>query len=159
VLWKANENDGVLLPAAPDGTIEGQRVCRWWSARQAFESEDSYSLHYQYTDTAAGTFWCATHIEVDRERGDAVTVGTTSEYAHWFRGSDTTRRSVSSCPDPACCREPEPDALRRWEGAAWPSARDHSHFVSGLPTDTVAFSPFPGVEMSEVYAFLDRRAR
>jgi hypothetical protein len=116
-------------------------------------------LHYQYTDTAAGTFWCATHIEVDRERGDAVTVGTTSEYAHWFRGSDTTRRSVSSCPDPACCREPEPDALRRWEGAAWPSARDHSHFVSGLPTDTVAFSPFPGVEMSEVYAFLDRRAR
>jgi transcriptional regulator with XRE-family HTH domain/predicted transcriptional regulator len=159
VLWKAYENDGVLLPAAPDGTIEGQRVCRWWSARQAFESEDSYSLHYQYTDTAAGTFWCATHIEVDRERGDAVTVGTTSEYAHWFRGSDTTRRSVSSCPDPACCREPEPDALRRWEGAAWPSARDHSHFVSGLPTDTVAFSPFPGVEMSEVYAFLDRRAR
>jgi predicted transcriptional regulator/transcriptional regulator with XRE-family HTH domain len=159
ILWKAYENDGVLLPAAPDGTIEGQRVCRWWSARQAFESEDSYSLHYQYTDTAAGTYWCSTHIEVERERGDAVTVGTTDEYAHWFRGSDTTRRSVSSCPDPACCREPEPAALERWEGVAWPSARDHSHFVSGLPTDTVAFSAFPGVEMSEVYAFLDRRAR
>ena len=54
LLWKAYENDGVLLPADADGTIEGQRVCRWWSARQAFESEDSYSLHYQYTDDRGG---------------------------------------------------------------------------------------------------------
>ncbi|MHB1535271.1 MAG: helix-turn-helix domain-containing protein [Acidimicrobiales bacterium] len=155
VLWKAYENDGVLLPSAPDGTIEGQHCCRWWSARQAFESEDSYSLHYQYTDTVAGTFWCATHIEVE-VRGDAVTVGTIEANAHWFRGSDTTRRSVSRCPDPDCCRRPAPDAVRRWEGVAWPSARDHSHFVSGLPTDTVTFSPHPGVELTDVYAFLDR---
>jgi hypothetical protein len=158
VLWKAYENDGVQLPAALDGTIEGQRVCRRWSARQAFDSEDSYSLHYQYTETAAGPYWCATHIEVERERGDAVTVGTTEAEAHWFRGSDTTRRSVSTCPDPACCQEPEPDARQRWQGQAWPSARDHSHFVSGLPTDTVTFSAYPGVEMGEVYAFLDRHS-
>jgi transcriptional regulator with XRE-family HTH domain/predicted transcriptional regulator len=59
-LWKAYENDGVLLPADADGTIEGQELCRWWSSRQAFEAEDSYSLHYQYTDTVAGSFWCAT---------------------------------------------------------------------------------------------------
>ncbi len=51
VLWKAYENDGVLLPADVDGTIEGQRLCRWWSSRQAFESEDSYELHYQRTET------------------------------------------------------------------------------------------------------------
>ncbi len=158
VLWKAYENDGVLLPADADGTIEGQRVCRWWSARQAFESEDSYSLHYQWTDTAVGAFWCVTHIEVDPGRGDAVTVGTASDHAHWFRGSDTSRRQVSRCPDPSCCRAPAPDAVRRWSGAAWPSARDHSHFVSGLPTDTVTFNPFPGVELTDVYAFLDRHA-
>ena len=64
-LWKAYENDGVLLPSDTDGTIEGQRLCRWWSSRQAFESEDSYSMHYQYTETVAGGFWCCTHIGVE----------------------------------------------------------------------------------------------
>jgi predicted transcriptional regulator/transcriptional regulator with XRE-family HTH domain len=158
LLWKAYENDGVLLPADGDGTIEGQRLCRWWSSRQAFESEDSYSLHYQYTETVAGTFWCATHIGVERERGDAVTIGTVAAAAHWFRGSDTTRRAVSRCPDPSCCRRPHGEAVGRWEGVAWPSARDHSHFVSGLPTDTVVFSPHPGVDLTEVYSFLDRHS-
>jgi transcriptional regulator with XRE-family HTH domain/predicted transcriptional regulator len=158
LLWKAYENDGVLLPADIDGTIEGQRLCRWWSARQAFESEDSYSLHYQYTETVAGTFWCATHIGVEHERGDAVTVGTTASEAHWFRGSDTARHALSRCPDPQCCRRPPQDAVRRWEGVAWPSARDHSHFVSGLPTDTVVFSPHPGVDLTDVYSFLDRHS-
>jgi predicted transcriptional regulator/DNA-binding XRE family transcriptional regulator len=158
VLWKAYENDGVLLPADADGTIEGQRLCRWWSSRQAFESEDSYALHYQYTETGAGTFWCATHIDLDRDRGDAITIGTAEGSAHWFRGSDTSRRAKSSCPDPACCRRPAANAIGRWEGVAWPSARDHSHFVSGLPTDTVVFSAFPGVDLTDVYSFLDRHS-
>jgi predicted transcriptional regulator/transcriptional regulator with XRE-family HTH domain len=158
ILWKAYENDGVLLPADADGTIEGQRLCRWWSSRQAFESEDSYALHYQWTETVAGPFWCVTHIDLDRERGDAITVGTTEAMAHWFRGSDTTRRAVSTCPDPACCRRPSDAAIDRWEGVAWPSARDHSHFVSGLPTDTVVFSPHPGVDLTDVYSFLDRHS-
>jgi transcriptional regulator with XRE-family HTH domain/predicted transcriptional regulator len=156
LLWKAYENDGVLLPSDVDGTIEGQRLCRWWSSRQAFESEDSYALHFQYTETVTGTFWCATHIDLDRDRGDAITIGTTEESAHWFRGSDTTRRARSACPDPECCRRPVAAAISRWEGVAWPSARDHSHFVSGLPTDTVVFSPFPGVDLTDVYSFLDR---
>jgi transcriptional regulator with XRE-family HTH domain/predicted transcriptional regulator len=159
ILWKAYENDGVLLPSDADGTIEGQQLCRWWSSRQAFESEDSYALHYQYTETIAGTFWCVTHIDIDRDRGDAITVGTTDAAARWFRGSDTTRRAVSTCPDPSCCRQPRRDAIERWEGEAWPSARDHSHFVSGLPTDTVVFSPHPGVDLTDVYTFLDRHSR
>jgi transcriptional regulator with XRE-family HTH domain/predicted transcriptional regulator len=159
LLWKAYENDGVPLPADDDGTIEGQRLCRRWAARAAFESEDSYSLHYQYTETVRGTFWCATHIEIEGARGDAVTIGTTGANARWFRGSDTARRSVSRCPDPDCCRRPPAALEDKWEGAAWPSARDHSHFVSGLPTDTVVFSPFPGVDMVEVYSFLERHER
>jgi predicted transcriptional regulator/transcriptional regulator with XRE-family HTH domain len=158
LLWKAYENDGVLFPSDADGTIEGQRLCRWWSSRQAFESEDSYAVHYQYTETVAGTFWCCTHIGVEQDRGEAVTVGTREEEAHWFRGSDTTRRTVSRCPDPECCRRPPADAVKRWEGVAWPSARDHSHFVSGLPTDTVVFSPHPGVDLTDVYSFLDRHS-
>jgi predicted transcriptional regulator/transcriptional regulator with XRE-family HTH domain len=157
-LWKAYENDGVLLPADADGTIEGQRICRWWSARQAFESEDTFATYYQYTETVAGTYWCATRVELEGGRGDAVTVGTTAEHAQWFRGSDTTRRATSRCPDPSCCRTPPPEQVERWSGAVWPSARDHSQFVSGLPTDTVVFDPFPGVDLTDVYAFLDRRA-
>ena len=92
VLWKAYENDGIVLPSDSDGTIEGQRLCRWWGSRQAFESEDSYSLHCQYTESAGGAFWCSTHLGVEQDRGDAVTVGTSAAEAHWFRGSDTTRR-------------------------------------------------------------------
>ncbi len=158
VLWKAYENDGVLLPSDVDGTIEGQRLCRWWTSRQAFESEDPDALHCQYTETVTGTFWCATQIGLDRDRGDAVTIGTVASAAHWFRGSETTRRAVSHCPEPSCCRRPVDEAVDRWEGVAWPSARDHSHFVSGLPTDTVVFSPHPGVDMTDVYSFLDRRS-
>ncbi|HLX77618.1 MAG TPA: helix-turn-helix domain-containing protein [Acidimicrobiales bacterium] len=157
-LWKAYENDGVPYAVDADGTVEGQQVCRWWGARQAFESEDAYALHYQYTDTPEGTFWCATHIEVQRDLGDAITVGTNERSARYFRGSDTTRRTVSRCPDLACCREPSDDQRGRWEGIAWASARDYSHFVSGLPTDTVAFSAHPGVDLTEVFAFLDRHS-
>jgi transcriptional regulator with XRE-family HTH domain/predicted transcriptional regulator len=156
LLWKAYENDGVLLPSDVDGTIEGQRLCRWWSSRQAFESEDSYELHYQRTETVAGTFWCATHIDLDRDRGDAITLGTIDSMSHWFRGSDTERRAVSTCPDPTCCRRPPAETVARWGGVAWPSARDHSGFVSGLPTDTVVFNPYPGVDLIDVYEFLSR---
>jgi XRE family transcriptional regulator, fatty acid utilization regulator len=156
VLWKAYENDGVPLPADADGTIEGQRLCRWWSARQAFESDDAFSLHYQYTDTVNGAYWCATHIEIERENGDAVTIGTTEANSRWFRGSDTSRRAVSRCPDSDCCRRPPAQLLGEWEGTVWPSARDHSHFVSGLPTDTVTFNAFPGVDMVDVYSFMER---
>ena len=158
VLWKAYENDGVLLPSDTDGTVEGQRLCRWWSSRRTFESEDSYALHYQYTETVTGTFWCVTHVDLERNDGDAVTVGTTEAAAHWFRGSDTTLRAVSTCPDPSCCRRPAPDAVARWAKMAWPSARDHSHFVSGLPTDTVVFRSAPRGGPHRRLRFLDRHS-
>jgi predicted transcriptional regulator/transcriptional regulator with XRE-family HTH domain len=157
ILWKAYENDGVAFPSDSDGTVEGQRLCRWWSSRQAFDSEDSYALHYQYTDTPAGSYWCATHIDLDRDRGDAVTIGTSEAYARWFRGSETARRMSSTCPDPSCCRKPPEASVARWDGIAWPSAADRSHFVSGLPRDTMVFSPYPGVDLTEVHSFLDRR--
>ncbi|HUZ20096.1 MAG TPA: helix-turn-helix domain-containing protein [Acidimicrobiales bacterium] len=159
VLWKAYENDGVPLPADADGTVEGQRLCRRWSARQAFESEDAFNLHCQYTETPAGEFWCVTNIEADGSSRDAVTIGTPAAYARFFRGSGTSLRTASSCPDPSCCRRPPPEVDRRWSGVAWASARDRSHFVSGLPTDAESFNPFPGVDLTDVYAFLDRHAR
>lgn len=158
LLWKAYENDGVPLPADSDGTVEGQRVCRQWSSRRAFQSEDAFSLHYQLTDTPTGTYWCVTNIETDGPSVDAITLGTPASHARFFRSSPEPVRAVSSCPDPACCRQPPGEVAGRWEGKAWPSARDRSHFVSGLPSDAASFNPFPGVDLSDVYSFLDRHS-
>lgn len=158
VVWKAYENDDVPLPVDPFGGVEGQRLCRMWGTRQAFTSEDAFALHYQYTDTADGEFWCVTYLDPDRTPAHAITVGTDARQARFFRGSDTTRRTVSHCPDPMCCREPHPSQRQRWSTVAWPSARDRSHILSGLPAAREPFSRFPGVDLVEVYGFLDRRS-
>ncbi len=152
-IWKAYENDGVPYPADADGAIEGQRLCRHWATRQAFLSEDRFAIHYQYTDTPAGTYWCSTHVEAGREPHHAVTVGVRFDDAQWFRGRDTDRRSVSLCPDESCCRRPSSEHAGRWDGAVWPSPRAHSHVLAALPAGT-----FPGVDLTEVYDFLERHA-
>ncbi len=158
VVWKAYHNDDVPLPADVDGTVEGQRLCRMWSTRQAFVSDQAYDLYYQWTETPAGDFWCATYIEPDRNPPYAVTVGTDAEQAQYFRGSSTPNRMVSRCPSPTCCREPGRTQSQRWRGAAWPSATDRSNVISGLPAERPSFTKFPGVDMIEVYEFLDRHS-
>ena len=157
VVWKAYENDGVPLPQGIDGTIEGEHLCRNWGTRQAFHTQDSLSLHYQYTDTPSGKYWCVTHVEADRVPYHAVTIGTTADQAKWFRGSDTKRFSTSHCPDKDCCNTPRPSVRQHWQGVAWPSARDRSNVSSGLPLPARSFSRFPGVDMVEVYEFLERQ--
>ncbi len=151
IIYKAYENDGLVLPADATGAIEGQRMCRKWSGRQVFGSADRFSPHHQYSDTPAGTFWCVAHIDPGRERGMAITLGTPYENSRWFRGRDTDKRMVSHCPDGDCCQRPPVSLAARWEGMAWPSARAHSHILSALPTGI-----FPGVDESDVYEFLDR---
>lgn len=158
VIWKAYENNGVPLPVDSFGGFEGQRLCRSWGTRQAFHSDDAYSFHYQYTNTPKGEFWCVTYIEPDRSPPHAVTVGTDGKQARFFRGADTERRSISGCPDPICCREPHPTQRQRWSTVAWPSAKDRTHILAGLPAQRPSFSRFPGVDMVEVYSFLDRRS-
>ncbi len=151
IIWKAYENDGVPFPTDPDGAIEGQRLCRHWGTRMAFQSADKFAIHYQYTDTPAGTFWSSTHVEADRRPLHAVTVGTSFDQAKWFRGRDTDNHTASSCPHGDCCRRPPQDLIARWEGMVWPSARPHSHVLAALPAGT-----FPGVDMTEIYEFLER---
>ncbi len=158
VIWKAYQNDEVPMPADPDGTVEGQRLCRMWGTRQAFTSKEAFDMYYQWTETGDGDFWCVTYIEPDRSPPHAVTVGTDAKQAQYFRGSDTDQRLVSKCPSPSCCREPRPSQSQRWRGAAWPSARDRSHVLSGLPAERPEFSKFPGVDMVNVYEFLDRHS-
>lgn len=120
-IWKAYENNGLPLPQNSVGAIEGQRLCREWAARQAFHSEDKFSMHYQYTDTPSGTYWCGTHIDADRMT--AITVGARFDDAQFFRGRDTDRHGVSACPDGDCCLRPPAALVERWQGFSWPAVR------------------------------------
>jgi len=147
------ENDGLPLPADVTGAVEGQIVCRKFSARSAFAEQNRTTEHYQYTDTPAGTFWCATQTGATAEGEFSITVGVPFDDAKWFRGRETPQRAESTCPDDACCHRPAPALTHRWEGKAWPSARVHMQMFPPLPRGA-----FPGVDDSEVYAFLDRHA-
>jgi predicted transcriptional regulator len=154
IIYKAYENDGVIFPADATGAIEGQRMCRHWSGRQVFAASDRFSPHYQYSDTPSGTYFCVASVDPGSEREFAITLGVPFDDARWFRGRDTTKRTKSSCPDPACCQRPPARLAARWDGMAWPSARAHSHILLALPSGS-----FPGVDEADVYAFLERHAQ
>ena len=150
VIWKAYENNGMPFPTDADGAIEGQRACRMWGTRQAFSSHDQFSEHAQYTTSPAGEYWCVTQVEVERRA--AVTIGATAKEARWFRGHETTNRAVSRCPDGECCRRPPEALAARWRGQAWPLARADGHILATFPAES-----FTGVEVSQVYDFLERQ--
>lgn len=149
IIWKAYSNNGVPYPKNSAGAIEGQRLCREWGTRQAFLSDARYTIHYQYTDTSSGTYWCATFVETANGSPRAITVGARFEDAKWFRGWNTDRRSLSLCPDGDCCRSVSEEMAERWNGQAWPSVRPNSHVLAAMPVETI-----PGVDMVEIYEFL-----
>lgn len=150
---RAYENDGLPLPTDHTGSVEGQIVCRKWAGRTALERTNRTSEFYQYTDTPEGTFWSSVQTGDTAQGTFAISCGVGFDDAKWFRGRDTTARTISTCPDPACCRTPDEALLERWEGKAWPSAKMHAHVLSPLPTGT-----FPGVDDIETYEFLSRHA-
>jgi len=153
VVYKAYENDGVQFPTDPTGAIEGQRVCRSWTARRVFEQPDLSQAYQAYTDTRSGTYWCTAVVDRTRDGLFAVNVGVPYHHVKWMRGRETTERAVSRCPDPSCCNQPPPGLAERWAGQAWPSARVHSHLLAAMPPGV-----FPGVDDTEVYRFLERHA-
>ncbi len=153
VVSKAYENDGIDYPADADGTVEGMRVSRHWGVRQAWQASKSFMLHYQHTTTDGGDWWCATYIEDASSNPYAVSIGTTSELAKHFRGGDTIRKLDARSSRTA----PDPDLVARWEDVAWPSAAQRSHVLTALPPSSGKFSPFPGVDLVDVYRFLDRQ--
>jgi transcriptional regulator with XRE-family HTH domain len=152
-IYKAYENDGLPYPTDAAGAIEGQLACRQFASRRVFGSADRYATYTQFTDTPNGTFFCTSHVEPGGGGEFAVTVGVPYQHARWFRGADTQRRRKSACPSPACCRRPPEELATKWSGQAWPSARAHSHLLAALPPGT-----FPGVDTTDVYAFLERHA-
>jgi len=150
---KAYQNDDVQFPTDPLGTVEGQIVCRWWSARQVFGIADRLSPYYQYTDKPAGTYWCTSSIQSASTGDFSISVGTRFAEAKWFRGRDTPRRLTSRCPDESCCRQPDARLAARWDDNAWPSARVNASLLAAMPSGT-----FTGVDRTAVYEFLEAHA-
>src|SRR6478609_7632508 len=135
------------------GAIEGQRVCRYWTARVVFERPDQSHAYQQYTDTGSGTYWCTAVIDKTTAGTFSVSVGVPYAQVKWMRGRETTERSRSRCPDPSCCLQPPAELAQRWDGLAWPSARVHSHLLAAMPPGV-----FPGVDDTEVLQFLETHA-
>ncbi len=147
---KAYENDNAAFPTDALGAVEGQLVCRYWSARQVFDVADRFSPYHQYTDKPGGTYWCTSRIQ-SSSRGDfSVSVGTQFASAKWFRGRDTTHRATSTCPDAGCCRRPPASLAERWAQHSLPSARVNSSLLAAMPTGM-----YPGVDSTEVFTFLE----
>ncbi|GAB7191455.1 hypothetical protein NUM3379_21620 [Kineococcus sp. NUM-3379] len=152
-LYRGYENDGVPFVQDATGAIEGQPVCRRWTARTVFGLQDRTTENYQYTDTPAGTYWCSSQTGTQTAGQFSITVGVPYAHAKWFRGRDTAVRQASRCPDGSCCRRPARELEEQWAGRAWPSAALHAQVLAPLPAGT-----FPGVDDAEVYAFLARHA-
>lgn len=153
MLQKGYENDGLPLPSDVTGSIEGQRVCRKWSARSAFARRNRTTEQYQFTDTPVGTFWCSTQTGTTDAGEYSISVGVPFDEAKWFRGRETQRRAESQCPDESCCQRPSDELSEKWRDKSWPSARLHTQVLAPLPSGR-----FPGVDDNEVYDFLDRHA-
>ena len=149
-IYKGYENDGLRLPLDVTGSIEGQLVCRRWSARMAFTRTNRTTEFYQYTDTPEGTFFDSTQTGTADAEEFSITIGVPFAHSKWFRGRETTNRLESRCPDEGCCRRPRSELSTRWSGKAWSSAKLHAHILSPLPSGT-----FPGVDDQELYEFLE----
>ncbi len=142
-ILKAYENDGLPLPVDATGAIEGQIVCRRWSARTAFDRENGTTELNEYNDTPVGTYWCSTQTGTTSAGAFSITTGVPFADAKWFRGREATLRASSTCPDEVAGQQMPPAG----------SARLHAHILSPLPAGT-----FPGVDDSEVFTFLERHA-
>ncbi len=156
VIDKAYQNDGIEFPTSSDEGHEGERVPRQWGSRQAWNATGSFLLHSQYTVTDNDEFFCTTYIETETDRTPhSITLGTPAHVAHRFRGSDTLRREYARERE----IQPDPVLVEQWSDHAWPSAAERSHVLSALPPSKREFSPFPGIDLLDVYRFLERQRR
>jgi predicted transcriptional regulator/DNA-binding XRE family transcriptional regulator len=147
---KAYENDNVTFPSDVFGSVEGQIVCRNWSARKVFTVEDRFTPYYQYTDKPAGTYWCTSRIENSDQGQFSISVGTKFETVKYFRGRASTTRYKSNCPEPTCCRHAPAELEDKWGGMIRPTPRLNSSLLAAMPQNG-----FLGIEHREVLEFLE----
>ena len=111
------------------GSIEGQPVCRQWSARTAFTRTNRTTEYYQYTDTPEGTFFESTQTGTSASDEFSITVGVPFADAKWFRGRETARRERRAARTRAAAAVPPSDLAAQWAGQSWSSAKVHAHIV------------------------------
>lgn len=150
---KAYENDNVAFPTDVFGSVEGQIVCRNWSARKVFTIDDRFSPYHQYTDKPSGTYWCTSRIQSTPQGNFSISVGTTFEAVKYFRGRDTRVRFKSACPDPACCREAPSTLTAKWADSIRPTPRMNSSLLAAMPKNE-----FLGIDKRQVLEFLEGHA-
>lgn len=144
LVWKAYQNDGFPLPTL-GGAVEGRRLCRHFGARTVYNSADRFDIHYQFTDTPAGSYWSATHLTPDSE-ARALTTGVRYSDARWFRGRRTAYQESSTCPNEHCCRirrSPMPHVRA--------GHRQQAHLVALLSGETP-----PTIDLAELAEFVER---
>ncbi|WP_324014089.1 helix-turn-helix domain-containing protein [Microbacterium sp. JZ37] len=152
-ITKAYENDDVNFPTDRLGSIEGQLCCRLWTSRVVFDVDDRFNPYYQYTDTGNGTYWCTARVEHSSQGAHSVSVGVRFDDTKWFVGRDTPQRGVSRHAVETCCRRPPAELESAWRDGAWPNVRTPRTLLATLPTGS-----FPGVDTTDVYAFLEAHA-
>ena len=154
VIYKAYENDGVHFPTDATGAIEGQRVCRYWTARRGVRPAGPVrrlpAVHRH----------AIRHLLVHGVRRSDAGGGVLGQRRRAVRTREVDARPGDHRP--VGVPLPRPGVLlaaarraspQRWAGQAWPSARVHSHLLAAMPPGV-----FPGVDETEVLAFLERHS-
>jgi predicted transcriptional regulator/DNA-binding XRE family transcriptional regulator len=149
---KAYENDNVAFPSDVFGSVEGQIVCRNWSARKVFTVKDRFTPYHQYTDKPVGTYWCTSRIQASAQGDFSVSVGTNFESVKYFRGRDSSTRYKSFCPDAKCCRQAPADLENKWGEMIRPTPRMNSSLLAAIPQNG-----FLGIEQREILEFLEEQ--
>ena len=149
---KAYENDNVSFPSDVFGSVEGQIVCRNWSARKVFTVKDRFTPYHQYTDKPVGTYWCTSRIQASAQGDFSVSVGTNFESVKYFRGRDSSTRYKSFCPDAKCCRQAPADLESKWGEMIRPTPRMNSSLLAAIPQNG-----FLGIEQREILEFLEEQ--
>jgi predicted transcriptional regulator/DNA-binding XRE family transcriptional regulator len=147
---KAYENDKVTFPSDVFGSVEGQIVCRNWSARKVFTIKDRFTPYHQYTDKPIGTYWCTSRIQSTAQGDFSVSVGTNFESVKYFRGRDSSIRHKSYCPDAKCCRQAPAELESKWGEKIRPTPRLNSSLLAAIPQNG-----FLGIEHREILEFLE----
>jgi hypothetical protein len=147
---KAYENDKVTFPSDVFGSVEGQIVCRNWSARKVFTIKDRFTPYHQYTDKPIGTYWCTSRIQSTAQGDFSISVGTNFESVKYFRGRDSSIRHKSYCPDAKCCRQAPAELESKWGEKIRPTPRLNSSLLAAIPQNG-----FLGIENREILEFLD----
>ena len=151
IIYKAYENDGLVLPADATGAIEGQRMCRYWSGRQVFAVAGPLLAVLPVLRHAVG------HLLVRgprrpgpgaRLRDHPGRAATSTRGGSAAGRPPTGRRRAARTATAASGRPPgSPPA-----GRAWPGRR------RGPTRTSCPRCPpgsFPGVDETDVYAFLE----